>query len=95
MMRLYIILLFVTGLLTIPDTVWSMERFDVVSTQEMKKLLEERAQGKVDFLLVNGLDEIIYRNAAIPGSINVPWPRVEEVAVNRLGSDKNRLIITY
>ena len=92
-MRLFI--MFVTGLLILQGTALSMERFDVVSTQEMKQLLEERAQGKIDFLLVNGLDEIIFRNAAIPGSINVPWPRVEEVGSDRLGEDKNRLIITY
>lgn len=92
-MRLLILL--VIGLLTLHGTAFSMERFDVVTTQEMKQLLEERVQGKVDFLLVNGLDEIIFRNGAIPGSINVPWPRVEEVGIERLGDDKDRLIITY
>jgi hypothetical protein len=85
----------VVGLLSIPGTLWSMDRFDVVSTQEMKKLLDDRTQGKIDFLLVNGLDEIMYRHAAIPGSINVPWPRVEEVGPERLGNDKNRLIIMH
>lgn len=72
----------------------ALQRFDIVTTKQMKQMLDDRTAGKVDFLLVNALDEVIYRNSSIPGSINVPWSRVSAVT-DRLGTDKNKLIITY
>ena len=72
----------------------SLERFEIITTEQLESLLAERRAGDVDFILVNALDEIIYRHHAIPGSINVPWSRVDETA-DRLGGDKDRLIITY
>lgn len=74
--------------------VFSMERFDIVTTQELKKMLDERREGSLDFLLVNGLDRIVYRDSAIPGSVNIPWSNIEENA-SKLGSDKDKLIVTY
>jgi hypothetical protein len=73
---------------------FALERFDIVTTAELEVLLENRHNGVTDFLLVNGLDEIIYRQNSIPGSINLPWSQVPEMAA-RLGSDKDKLIITY
>ena len=73
---------------------YGLERFDIVTTEEMKQMLEDREAGKTDFLLVNTLDKIIYRNFSIPGSINIPWVQTSELA-SRLGDDKNKLIITY
>lgn len=43
----------------------------IFRTQELEQLLAKRQQGEIDFLLVNSLDEIIFRDVAIPGSINV------------------------
>ena len=76
------------------SSVYAMERFDIITTQQLKQMLDERNVNKIDFILVNSLDEILYRNAAIPGSINVPWSRVDEL-VSRLGDDKEKLIVTY
>ena len=72
----------------------AMERFELITTQELERMLAQRQRGEVDFVLVNSLDEIIYRHNAIPGSVNVPWSRVDEL-VGRLGTDKNKLIVTY
>ncbi len=72
----------------------AMERFDIITTRELKQLLEKRQAGAIDFLLVNTLDRVIFDNGAIPGSINLPWARVRQEA-ERLGPDKDRLIITY
>ena len=72
----------------------ALERFDIVTTEQMKQMLDDRAAGKTDFILVNSLDEIIFRSASIPGSINLPWYRAKETA-SRLGEDKDKLIITY
>lgn len=71
-----------------------MERFDIVTTRELKTMLDEREAGRLNFLLVNGLDRIIYREASIPGSINIPWSKMDPYA-SLLGNDRNRLIITY
>ena len=75
-------------------TTFAMERFDIVSTAEMKQLLKDRAAGKINFVLVNTLNEIIFNHSSIPGSVSVPWSRVDKVA-HRLGNDKDKLIITY
>lgn len=72
----------------------AMERFDIVTTEQMKKMLDDRSANKTDFILVNALDEIIFRDSAIPGSVSVPWCRVENLA-SRLGDDKEKLIVTY
>ena len=80
--------------LLISAAAFAMERFDIVTTQELKQMLEARHLHKIDFILVNSLDEIIYRDSAIPGSVNVPWSKVDKMA-HRLGEDKNKLIITY
>ena len=71
-----------------------MERFEIMTTQELQQLLAEREAGKLDFILVNTLDALIYGHHSIPGSINIPWSRVSDLA-DRLGSDRERLIITY
>ena len=72
----------------------AMERFEIITTQDLEKMLMERESGAIDFTLVNTLDEVIYRNSSIPGSVNVPWSRVKET-INRLGEDKEKLVITY
>ncbi len=72
----------------------AMERFDIVTTEQMKQLLDDRTAGRTDFVLVNSLDEIIFRTASIPGSVNVPWYCAEKVG-DRIGDPKDRLVITY
>ncbi len=72
----------------------SMERFGLVTTEELSDLLTAREDGKIDFLLVNALDEVLFLDKSIPGSISLPWSRIDEES-QRLGSDKNKLIITY
>ena len=72
----------------------AMERFEIITTQDLEKMLMERESGAIDFTLANTLDEVIYRNSSIPGSVNVPWSRVKET-INRLGENKEKLVITY
>ncbi len=76
------------------STAFAMERFDIVTTKQLKQMLEDRSLNKIDFILVNSLDEILFRNSSIPGSINLPWSRVKELA-SRLMEDKDKLIVTY
>lgn len=74
----------------------ALERFDVITTLELKKMLEQRAAGKTDFTLVNSLDEIVYRDSSIPGSINIPWVKVHtSLTEEKLGPDKDKLVVTY
>jgi hypothetical protein len=73
---------------------FSMERFEIITTEELEGMLEARELGTTDFVLVNTLDEIIYRNSSIPGSINIPWSRVKET-IDRAGEDKDRLLVLY
>ena len=72
----------------------AMERFDLVTTQELEQMLNARQKGEIDFLLVNVLDEIVFRNVTIPGSINIPWNLIHE-KVHLLGDDPDKLIVTY
>ncbi len=60
----------------------------------MKQLHDERAAGKTDFILVNTLDEIVFSHSSIPGSVNIPWHKAEDLQ-GRLGKIKSKLIITY
>jgi hypothetical protein len=75
-------------------TAAAMERFDLVTTQELEQMLAARDKGEIDFLLVCALDEIIFRDTSIPGSINVPWSGFEKKA-HLLGDDLDKLIVTY
>lgn len=71
-----------------------LERFDIISTEEMRQLVADRAARKVDFILVNSLDEMIFRDAFIPGSINIPLGRLHRMR-DKLGEDRQKLVITY
>lgn len=71
-----------------------LERFEIITTQELQQMLHERESGDRDFVLVNTLDTLIYEHHSIPGSVNIPWSRVTEMK-GLLGTDQNRLIITY
>jgi len=88
------ILCFAIIVLLLSPAVSAMERFDIVTTQQLRQMLDDRRLNKIDFILVNSLDEIAFRNSSIPGSINLPWSRVKESA-SILGEDKNKLIVTY
>jgi len=72
----------------------AMERFEIVTTEQLEQMLADRSAGKADFALVNTLDEMVYRHCSIPGSVNLPWSQVGAYA-DRLGKDKQRLIVTY
>lgn len=89
------ITLFALGifLLLSPDS-FALERFEIFTTSEMVQLLQDRKDRQTDFLLVNALDEMIYRHASIPGSVNIPIAQVDKYA-HRLGKDINKLIIPY
>ncbi len=89
-----ILFLCIATALFFPGVASAMERFDIVSTRELSQMLADRAAGKRDFILANTLDEIIFRQSSIPGSINTPWADVKSME-SRLGKDKNKLIITY
>ena len=75
-------------------TSYGMERFEIVTTQQLQQMLKERSENRLDFALVNTLDTLIYEHHSIPGSINIPWSRVSK-HVDRLGEDRDRLIVTY
>ena len=89
-----LIYLIILLLLLFNSPLFAMQRFDIVTTEDMAQMLKDRAEGKIDFILVNTLDEIIFEHLSIPGSINLPWSRIDKTA-HRLGNDKNKLIITY
>ncbi len=73
---------------------YALERFEIVTTQELKELLDERTAGKVEFTLVNTLDRMIFEHHAIPGSVNLPLSQVAQAA-RLLGPDKDLMLITY
>jgi hypothetical protein len=72
----------------------ALERFEIYTTTEMMQLLQDRENGKIDFLLVNALDEMIFRHASIPGSVNIPLGKFQKHA-HKLGNDRDKLIIPY
>ena len=89
--RLFVLTLLVCGL---SASVQALERFEIVTTLELQELMAERDAGRLDFFLVNTLDTLIHEHHAIPGSVNIPWSRVS-TAADRLGHNRDRLIITY
>jgi len=80
--------------LFLPTNSYALERFEIFTTSQLMQLLQDRKDGKTDFLLVNALDEMIYRHASIPGSVNIPITQFGQYA-HRLGKDRNKLIISY
>jgi len=92
--RTYFLTLFCSLFFLVPQFSWALDRFDTITTEEMKRLYDERAAGKIDFILVNTLDEIVYRHSSIPGSVNIPWHKADDLQ-DRLGKIKSILIITY
>lgn len=76
------------------SNVHALERFDIVTTSDLRQLLDARIQGEENFILVNTLDALIANHHSIPGSVNIPWSQIREKK-DLLGSDKDRLIITY
>ena len=77
-----------------PQMCSALDRFDIVTTEDLVMMLEKRKQNELDFLLINTLDEILARNKSIPGSISVPWSRFNATN-SKLGTDKEKLIVTY
>lgn len=93
-MKKIMITVLLWGMIGVIFPAFGMERFEIITTQELQQMLKEREAGHQDFVLVNTLDALIYEHHSIPGSVNIPWSRVSEMA-DRLGPDRNRLIITY
>lgn len=92
-MKAYIATFFLLFLL--PTASDAFERFDIVTTEQLKEMLDARENHtSKDFLLVNTLDEIIYRNEHIPGSVNLPWSKIAEYK-SVLGDNKDQQIIFY
>ncbi len=73
---------------------FALERFDIVTTETLKNMLDQRERGDSQFLLINTLDKMIADHFTIPGSINIPWSKVRNQA-QLLGKDKSIPIITY
>jgi len=90
----YFLSLFCSLFFLVPQFSLALDRFETIATGEMKRLHDERTAGKIDFILVNTLNEIAYRHSSIPGSINIPWHRADDLK-DRLGKIKSILIITY
>ncbi len=80
--------------LMVAAPVYGLERFEIITTQQLKQMLAEREAGNIDFLLVNSLDRLIYEHSAIPGSLNLPWSEASS-GEKILGPDKDRMIVTY
>ncbi len=72
----------------------ALERFEIVTTEELVNMLAQRELGQLEFALINTLDEIIFRNSSIPGSVNIPWSRFEDT-IQRAGKDLNKLLVMY
>lgn len=81
-------------LVSLCSTANALERFDIITTEELQYLLSQRDANESDFLLINSLDRLIADHHSIPGSINIPWSRVNE-NTQLLGEDRGKLIITY
>ena len=79
-------------MLLLSNSTQALERFEIVTTEELVSMLEQRERGELDFVLVNTLDEIIFRNSSIPGSVNIPWSRFGET-VHRAGKDMDKLLV--
>ncbi len=93
-MKTHLFFVLITTVLLLPVQANGLERFDIVSTRQLVEMLQHRQAGTVDFILVNSLDKVIFRDAHIPGSISLPLARVDEL-IGRLGTDRNELIIPY
>lgn len=93
-MHIVQILLMLAVLFGAADESWAFVRFNVVTEKELSDLLVQRQRGEADFLLLNTLDEIIYKSRSIPGSINIPWSQIDR-RMDELGENRDRLIITY
>lgn len=78
----------------VPGNAVGLERFEIITTEDLEIKLQERVQGEIEFLLVNCPGEMIYRHSFIPGSINIPLGKTKD-HIHKLGTDKNRLIIPY
>jgi len=87
-------LIFTSVFIMVPQRVCAMERFDIITTRELQTLLQDRKEGKTEFLLINTLDAMIFRDGAIPGSINIPLGHLQE-NIMLLGDEKNKKIIVY
>jgi len=74
--------------------VYAMERFDIVTTEQLYRMIEDRQAGRSDFLLINTLDTLIYNHHSIPGSVNIPWSAIKD-SPDLLAMDKKRPIVTY
>lgn len=91
-MKTVTLLLFL--LVSISAPAFGLERFEIVTTEELKQMLDRRAAGAMDFVLVNTLDILIYEHHSIPGSVNIPWNQASKAA-ETLGGKKDRMIVTY
>lgn len=81
-------------ILFLPASILAMERFDIVTTQQLSDMLELRNEGKTDFLLINTLDKLIADHQSIPGSINIPWSQIHTSSALS-AHHKDKPVITY
>jgi rhodanese-related sulfurtransferase len=58
----------------------------------LEKLLEMQANEE-DFVLVDALDEDVYKEGHIPGAINIPSERIAQEAAEKVG--QGATIVTY
>ena len=71
------------------NSVPAKKQWDVISTAELKQILEQ----KQDYYLINVLPKIIHDAMHIPGSINIPLGKIE--ASPQLPTDKKKHMIFY
>jgi 3-mercaptopyruvate sulfurtransferase SseA len=92
-MNRFVVVSLVFSLVLLPAVAAGLERFPVISTQELEQLLARRQAGEKDFMLINTLDRIIANDATIPGSINIP---VHTMRTSQdLPADHTKLLVFY
>lgn len=67
-----------------------------VTTAELSTWLQERADGRRDFVLVDTLAPDSYAEQHIPGAVNLPVDELAEDAAARvIGADRDRAVVVY
>lgn len=67
-----------------------------LTTAELERWLDERRDGRRDFVLVDALSEDSYARGHLPGALSLPSTRAKEAEVERvIGSEVGRTVVVY
>ena len=91
---LYVLLAAVAMLLVCAQGANALRDFEpgitLVDTEELKKMIDADAE----ILVVNTLAPILYRDQAIPGSVNMPYENLKRGRIS-FPDDKNTQMVFY